>query len=74
VDGVTWSRLTLAALDGGSDGTEADHPGLWRTLPDRPISFIRFRVTRLTGGAMLAAIASAPAMHHLAGEALDSAA
>jgi hypothetical protein len=74
VDGVTWSRLALTALDGGSDGTETDRPGLWRTLPHQPISFIRFRVTRLAGGTMLAAVASAPAMHHLADEALDSAA
>jgi hypothetical protein len=73
-DGVTWSRLMLTALDGGSDGMEADRPGLWRTLPDRPLSFIRFRVTRLASGAMLAAVASAPTMHRLTHEALDSAA
>lgn len=73
-DGVTWSRLALAALDGGSDDTETDHPGLWRTPPERPLAFIRFRVTRLASGAMLAAVASAPTMHHLAHEALDSAA
>lgn len=73
-DGVTWSRLALAALDGGSDGTETDRPGLWRTLPDWPVSFIRFRVTQLVSGTMLAAVASAPTLHHRAHETLDSAA
>jgi hypothetical protein len=73
-DGVTWSRLTLAPFDGGSECTETDHPGLWRTLSGRPVSFIRFRVMRLAGGPMLAAVASAPMLHHQVHEALDSAA
>ena len=59
-DGVTWSRLALAALDGGSREHGDRSP---RPLADaaRPaISFIRLRVTRLAGGAILAAVASAP--------------
>lgn len=73
-DGVAWSRLMLASLDGGPDSAATDRPGLWRTLPAQPVAFIRLRVTRLSGGAVLAAVAAAPAAHRAAREALDSAA
>jgi hypothetical protein len=74
LDGATWSRLTLAALDGGPDSAATERPGLWRALPDQPVSFIRLRVTHLAGGTILAAVATAPAMRRAAHEALDSAA
>lgn len=73
-DGATWSRLTLAALDGGPNGTATDRPGIWRTLPGQPVAFIRVRVTHLSAGAVLIAVAAAPAAHRTAHETLDSAA
>ncbi|MGI8854880.1 MAG: hypothetical protein ACR2JW_03945 [Thermomicrobiales bacterium] len=73
-DGVTWSRLPLTALDGGTNGAETDHPGLWRTPPDQSIAWLRLRVTRLTTGTVLVAIAGSSAIYRTAHEALDSAA
>jgi hypothetical protein len=74
MDGMTWSHLALASLDGGPAGTGTEHPGLWRTLPEQPISLIRLRVTSLAGGTILAAVGGAPAMSRAMHEALDSAA
>lgn len=73
-DGVIWSRLTLAALDGGPDGATTDRPGLWRTRDEKAVAFIRLHVTYLSGGTILAAVAATPAMHRATHEALDSAA
>ena len=73
-DGLTWSRLTLATLDGGPETAATDYPGLWRTLPEQPVAFIRLRVTSLSSGTILAAFAATPAMYRMAHEALDSAA
>lgn len=74
MDGRVWSRLTLATLDGGPEAAATDRPGLWRMLPDQSVAFVRLRVAHLADGAILAAVAAAPAMHHTAHEALDSAA
>ena len=74
MDGARWLPLPLASLDGDADGSEADHPGLWRSLPGQPVNFVRLRVTHLSAGALLAAIAAAPAVHQMAELPLDSAA
>jgi hypothetical protein len=73
-DGAHWLPLPLISLDGDPDGSETDHPGLWRSVPDQPVHFFRLHVTHLSTGAVLAAIAAAPTVHHLAEQTLDSAA
>lgn len=73
-DGMTWAPLALGALDGGSESATTDRPGLWRTLPEQSVAFIRLRVTYLASGTILAGVAASSAIHHAADEALDSAA
>ena len=74
MDGARWLPLPLASLDGDADGSEADHPGLWRSLPGQPVNFVRLHVTHLSDGAVVAAIAAAPTVHHVVEQPLDSAA
>ncbi len=74
MDGLTWRRIALCSLASGAIEVKTDAPGLWRTLPDQQMAYLRLAITDLPQGAILASLSAAPPAFQPARRSLDSAA
>lgn len=74
VDGHTWRCIALFSLASGATENGTDCPGLWRTLPDQPTTYLRLAITDLPHGAILASVSAALPVLQQTRRALDSAA